>query len=145
MAFDVKQFLVGTLIFAIVIISAVTGLFYTGIQNNVDLTSANSTFTPIVNEAYAVMANANDTAKSMQGFVNNNQVSTLGALNDMINGAYSILKTTMGSVNLVIQTLTITVLTIPIPGYIIAAAISAFIITLIMFIVYLVFIRVRPQ
>ena len=145
MAFDGKQFMIGTLIFSIIIIASVTALFYTGQQTSVGIVGANNTFSPIILQANQIIADSNSTANTMRGFVDNNQVSSLGALNDMINGAYSILKTLTGSIKLVTQVLSITVLTIPIPGYIIATAITAFIFTLILWIVYLVFIRVRPQ
>jgi hypothetical protein len=135
---DLKQFMIGILIAALVI--SVFGLVIAGLTSNYDLstTETDAAYGPLAIQANNTATAMNETANGMSRLFNNTQPSVLGSLNDLYTAAGGTAKMTISSIGLVFGMLTTAVTQFGWASYLLMYALTALVLTIIISIAYLV-------
>lgn len=135
---DLKQFMIGVLIAALVI--SVFGLVIAGLTSNygTDTTDIGTSLNPLLAQSNSTAATMNKTASDMSNLFTNTQPSLLGSLNDLYTAAGGTARLAIDSIGLVFGMLVTSISQYSWASYLIIYALTALVLTIIISIAYLV-------
>jgi hypothetical protein len=142
--FDLKQFVIGILILAVVVSGSLT--FANELFNNygTDKTGINDTFANLSAQVSPTISQMDNNSKNIQSMLTSRKSDNI--ITDMYTAAYTVVTSVWDSLGLaktILGGIWATLSVYGIPGYLLGIAVAALITIIAFTIVYLIFFRVR--
>lgn len=142
MTLALDKYLLAFIIFSVFMVGGLAVM--SGVNTSYPSADVNANLSSSDEQAFrAILSDFDDLSVDMQNKTLNEQTTTLGTLDRLVNGAYKALRLIGGTFNIVPQVLSLVANKLGIPDFFVNAAVAALIILIVITLIYL-FMRIIP-